>query len=165
MIAGATAQGVCFLEWHDRGGVERIKARVSKRYRRELIEGDCSHLGVLESELKEYFNGKRSKFAVSIDVSGTPFEEKVWKMLLAVPYGRTRCYGELAAEMGNPGASRAVGRANGANYLSILIPCHRIVEAGGGLRGYGGGLWRKKRLLEIESGVQAITVLKLEANN
>lgn len=144
------------MEWHDRGGVERIKERVSKRYRRELCEGESSHLDNLESELNEYFDGARSKFTFPLDVSGTPFEEKVWRMLLAVPYGKTRTYGALAAEMGKPGASRAVGRANGANYLAILIPCHRIVEAGGGLRGYGGGLWRKKRLLEIESGAQQI---------
>lgn len=152
MIAGATDNGVCFLEWHDRGGIDRIKARVEKRYKCELTEGSNPHLKKLGRELASYFKGRLSEFTVPIDVTGTAFEQRVWGQLLKIPYGETRSYGQMAKSLGNPGASRAVGRANGANYLSIIIPCHRVIEANGKLRGYGGGLWRKKYLLELESG-------------
>ena len=151
MIAGATENGVCFLEWHDRGGVERIKERVIKRYKCELVEGENRHLKSLRQELNQYFVGALTEFKTPIDVTGTPFEMAVWKKLLQIPCGQTRSYGQLAVLLGKPGASRAVGRANGANYLGIVIPCHRIIEGNGNLRGYGGGVWRKKWLLELES--------------
>ena len=152
MIAGAGAEGVAFLEWHDRGGVERIKERVIKRYKCELVPGNCEHLDQLEQEVTGYFEGRSRQFNVSIAVTGTAFERRVWESLQQIPYGQTRGYGELANQLGRPGAARAVGRANGANYLSIVIPCHRVIEANGNLRGYGGGLWRKRRLLDLESG-------------
>ena len=152
MIAGATANGICFLEWHDRGGVERIRERVEKRYRRTLTQGDNLHLQQLEHELEQYFVGSARQFGTPLDVTGTPFEQAVWAELLAIPYGETRSYGDLAIALGKPGAQRAVGRANGANYVSIVIPCHRVIESNGNLRGYGGGLWRKKWLLELERG-------------
>lgn len=158
MIAGATETGVCFLEWHDRGGVERIKERVVKRYRAQLEEGSNRHLKLLRSELEKYFQGKLEKFLVPVDVKGTPFEKRDWEQLMKIPYGVTISYGELARRMGNVNASRAVGRANGANYLSIVIPCHRVIEANGKLRGYGGGLWRKQYLIELEAGAQPETL-------
>jgi AraC family transcriptional regulator of adaptative response/methylated-DNA-[protein]-cysteine methyltransferase len=154
MIAGSTDKGVCFLEWLDRGGVERIKQRVGKRYRMSLIKGNNQHLDQLEKELMDYFNEKLKKFQVRIDVNGTLFEKNVWDQLLHIPYGETRSYGQIAKHLGKPGAQRAVGRANGANYLSIVIPCHRVIEANGNLRGYGGKLWRKKYLLELEAGLK-----------
>jgi AraC family transcriptional regulator of adaptative response/methylated-DNA-[protein]-cysteine methyltransferase len=154
MITGATEKGVCFLEWHDRGGVKRIKQRVEKRYKMPLVKGNNSHLDQLKKELMDYFNEKLKKFQVRIDVKGTPFERKTWEQLLQIPYGETRSYGQIAKHLGNPGAQRAVGRANGANYLSIVIPCHRVIEAKGNLRGYGGKLWRKKYLLELEAGLK-----------
>jgi AraC family transcriptional regulator of adaptative response/methylated-DNA-[protein]-cysteine methyltransferase len=156
MLAGATADGVCFLEWHDRGGVDRIKARVIKRYKCELNDSTNAHLKKLEHELSAYFEGKLSEFTVKIDVNGTPFERRVWDQLLTIPYGQTRSYGQIARALDKPGGSRAVGRANGANYLSIVIPCHRVIEANGKLRGYGGGLWRKQALLELESGAHQL---------
>ncbi|MBU0982732.1 MAG: methylated-DNA--[protein]-cysteine S-methyltransferase [candidate division Zixibacteria bacterium] len=152
MIAGTTNYGVCFLEWHDRGGVPHIKARVEKRYRAQLIEGHHDHLDLLERELEQYFEGTLHSFTVPIFLKGTAFERLTWDHLLSIPYGSTLAYGEMAAQLGKPGAARAVGRANGANYLSIVVPCHRVIEAGGGLRGYGGGLWRKERLLDLEAG-------------
>jgi O-6-methylguanine DNA methyltransferase len=154
MIAGATDKGVCFLEWHDRGGVERIKQRVEKRYRIPLVKGNNQHLDQLEKELDTYFAGKLKKFKVAIDVTGTPFERKIWEQLLTIPYGETRSYTQIADKLGKPGARRAVGRANGANYLSIVIPCHRVIETNGNLRGYGGKVWRKKYLLELEAGLK-----------
>lgn len=152
MIAGATDKGICFLEWHDRGGVERIKQRIEKRYKMPLVEGNNQHLDQLEKELMDYFSEKLKKFDVKIDVTGTPFEKRVWAQLFQIPYGETKSYGQIAEHLGKPGAQRAVGRANGANYLSLVIPCHRVVEANGNLRGYGGKLWRKRYLLELEAG-------------
>ncbi|GAB4322051.1 MAG: hypothetical protein Kow0074_13320 [Candidatus Zixiibacteriota bacterium] len=153
MIAGASSQGLCFLEWHDRGGTEQILKRVEKRYRLPLEEGEHPVVNQLTVELARYFDGLGSSFTVPLHIAGTPFEVSVWQQLLRIPYGETRSYGDIARELGKPGASRAVGRANGANYLSIVIPCHRVCDSNGKLHGYGGGLWRKQRLLELEAGV------------
>lgn len=152
MIAGATAKGVCFLEWHDRGGTERIRERVEKRYRRPVVSGTNAHLELLQRELESYFTGNLKTFKTPIDVTGTPFELAVWDQLRTIPYGETLSYGGMAQALGKTGAQRAVGRANGANYVSILIPCHRVIDSNGNLHGYGGGLWRKKWLLELERG-------------
>lgn len=153
MIAGASDKGVCFLEWHNRGGVPRILERVRKRFKCKVEEATTSnpHLEQLKVELAEYFDSSRSQFDVALDPKGSPFQLKVWSELLEIPYGKTRSYGEMAERLGKPGGARAVGRANGSNYISIVIPCHRVIETGGGLGGYGGKIWRKKRLLELES--------------
>lgn len=151
MIAGATENGACFLEWHDRGGVERIKKRVGKRYKMELTEGTNEHLELLEKEVENYFCNELTKFTVPLDTKGTKFEMLIWGNLLDIKYGETFSYGQIAEKAGNKNASRAVGKANGSNYLSIIIPCHRVIEANGKLRGYGGGLDRKRYLLDLES--------------
>jgi O-6-methylguanine DNA methyltransferase len=110
-----------------------------------------SYLAQLRDELAEYFTGKRSLFTVPLDIKGTDFERAVWQQLLRIPYGETRSYGQMAVDLGRVGAQRAVGRANGANYIGIVVPCHRVIEANGKLRGYGGGLWRKEWLLKLEN--------------
>lgn len=156
MIAGATPTGVCFLEWHSRGGVEVIRQRVERRYRLNVVDGNHPHLETLERELGDYFEGSLARFSVALHLAGTPFERKVWDNLLKIPYGETRSYADIAKAVGQPKAFRACGRANGANYISIVVPCHRVIESSGKLRGYGGGLWRKKYLLELEArGKQA----------
>lgn len=103
-----------------------------------------------EEQLKEYFSGKRKVFDVPLNPQGTDFQKKVWKALTEIPYGETRSYKDIAIRIGNPKACRAVGMANNRNPISILIPCHRVIGAGGALVGYGGGLDIKVRLLEIE---------------
>ncbi|MFM9372225.1 methylated-DNA--[protein]-cysteine S-methyltransferase [Streptomyces sp. Da 82-17] len=103
-------------------------------------------------QLGEYFAGERHTFDLPLSLQGTPFQREVWAGLLAIPYGETRTYGELAAELGRPQASRAVGLANGKNPVGIVVPCHRVVGANGSLTGYGGGLDRKRRLLDLERG-------------
>ena len=160
MISGASPNGICFLEWHDRGGVERILERVKKRYRAEVVEAtsDIPVLEQLKIELAEYFDGRRSEFTVPLDPRGTEFERKVWDQLLKIKCGETLSYGEMARLLDRPGGARAIGRANGSNYISILIPCHRVIETGGGLGGYGGKIWRKKRLLELEASQTAIAL-------
>lgn len=104
-----------------------------------------------EEQLKEYFQGKRKEFNLKLDPVGTEFQQRVWKALLAIPFGETRSYGELANALGNPKASRAVGAANGKNPLSIVVPCHRVIGANGKLTGFAGGLKNKSILLELES--------------
>ncbi|MEU0071783.1 methylated-DNA--[protein]-cysteine S-methyltransferase [Streptomyces sp. NPDC006332] len=105
-----------------------------------------------EEELEAYFAGGLKEFTVELGLRGTPFQRSVWDQLRKIPYGETRTYGELADALGNPTASRAVGLANGRNPVGIIVPCHRVVGANGGLTGYGGGLDRKQRLLDFESG-------------
>ena len=150
-VAGATMRGCCLFEFGDRGGLPRIQARVTKRYRMEMIEGSNESIDSVEKEVHEYFLGTRKCFTVPLDLKGTRFEMAVWDQLLRIPYGETRTYGGIASLLGRKGAARAVGRANGANYIAIIVPCHRVIEEGGGLRGYGGGLWRKKLLLDLEA--------------
>lgn len=104
-------------------------------------------------QLAEYFAGRRTEFDLPLVVVGSAFERAVWEALRAIPFGRTKSYGQLAAELGRPGAARAVGRASGSNPLPIVIPCHRLVGSRGELTGFGGGLPVKRRLLELEGAV------------
>jgi methylated-DNA-[protein]-cysteine S-methyltransferase len=104
------------------------------------------------AELREYFAGERRGFDLPLELEGTAFQRRVWNALLGIPYGETRSYGQLARELGMPGAARAVGAANGANPVAIIVPCHRVIATSGALHGYGGGLDRKKFLLDLESG-------------
>ncbi|MEV7726142.1 methylated-DNA--[protein]-cysteine S-methyltransferase [Streptomyces sp. NPDC087917] len=101
-------------------------------------------------QLTAYFAGELREFTVPVRLEGTPFQRDVWDRLVRIPYGETWSYGRLAAELGNPKASRAVGLANGKNPVSIIVPCHRVIGASGAMTGYGGGLDRKVRLLELE---------------
>ncbi|MEU1705253.1 methylated-DNA--[protein]-cysteine S-methyltransferase [Streptomyces sp. NPDC005706] len=103
-------------------------------------------------QLAAYFAGELEEFTLELRLSGTSFQRGVWDRLTRIPYGETRSYGELATELGNPKASRAVGLANGRNPIGIIVPCHRVVGAAGDLTGYGGGLDRKRRLLDFERG-------------
>ncbi|MER7640646.1 methylated-DNA--[protein]-cysteine S-methyltransferase [Streptomyces sp. NPDC126522] len=105
-----------------------------------------------KAQLQAYFAGELKEFTLQLRLHGTPFQQRVWDQLCRIPYGETRSYGDLADALGNPGASRAVGLANGKNPIGIIVPCHRVVGANGSLTGYGGGLERKQRLLDFESG-------------
>lgn len=151
LVAGAVDSGVCLLEFGDRARVERQASRLAARFGGPIVADDHPHLDQLEGELAEYWNGSRREFAVALALRGTPFELATWDALRRIPWGETRSYGEVAEAIGNPGAVRAVGSANGRNRIAIVIPCHRVVNADGKLGGYGGGLWRKRRLLELEA--------------
>jgi methylated-DNA-[protein]-cysteine S-methyltransferase len=107
-------------------------------------------LAAARAQLAEYFAGERREFDLPLHPAGTPFQQQVWAALREIPYGETAGYGELAARLGRPGAARAVGLANGRNPISIVVPCHRVIGAAGALTGYGGGLDRKRYLLELE---------------
>jgi methylated-DNA-[protein]-cysteine S-methyltransferase len=103
-------------------------------------------------QLAAYFAGELTEFDIALDPSGSPFQRTVWMALRTIPYGQTRSYADIARQIGNPTASRAVGLANGRNPISIIVPCHRVIGANGSLTGYGGGLERKRALLDLESG-------------
>jgi methylated-DNA-[protein]-cysteine S-methyltransferase len=112
----------------------------------------------LATQLEEYFAGRRETFDVSLQMHGTPFERRVWSALREIPYGETTSYGELASRIGQPTGARAVGLANGRNPIAVIVPCHRVIGADGSLTGYGGGLERKRILLELERGQAQLQV-------
>ncbi len=150
MVAGATDAGICLLEFTDRRMLAAQLRTLQRRFKAALVPDAHPHLDALRRELPEYFAGTRRVFSVPVTAPGTPFEEQVWAALLAIPYGETRSYEQIARAVGSPKAVRAVGRANGRNRVAIVIPCHRVVNKSGQLGGYGGGLWRKRRLLALE---------------
>jgi AraC family transcriptional regulator of adaptative response/methylated-DNA-[protein]-cysteine methyltransferase len=150
VMVGATDEGLCLLEFTDRRMLEAQIVRLGKLLRQPLVPGDHPHLAHTRRELEQYFAGTLSEFTVPLVFRGTPFEERCWRRLVQIPYGQTLSYAQLAEAVDSPGGQRAVGRANGMNRVSILIPCHRVVNSDGKLGGYGGGLWRKHWLLAME---------------
>lgn len=150
LVVGANSEGVCLLEFSDRRMLEAQLATLKRRLGSPLLPGRNRWIEQLRGELAEYFDGRRRRFGLPLVIRGTPFQESVWRALLEIPAGETWSYRELARRVGNPGATRAVGTANGMNRIAILIPCHRVVNADGRLGGYGGGVWRKQFLLDLE---------------
>jgi AraC family transcriptional regulator of adaptative response/methylated-DNA-[protein]-cysteine methyltransferase len=157
IIAGATDEGLCLLEFTDRRMLEAQLTRLRALLKQPLVPGEHPHLAHAREELHGYLAGTVRTFTVPLVFRGTPFEERVWRELIRIPYGETLSYAQLATRVQAPGAQRAVGRANGMNRISIIIPCHRVVNSDGKLGGYGGGLWRKHWLLALERGAQRST--------
>jgi AraC family transcriptional regulator, regulatory protein of adaptative response / methylated-DNA-[protein]-cysteine methyltransferase len=150
LLVGATTEGICLLEFTDRRILETQFTTLRRRFQCAIVPGTSEHIEKLKMELAEYFDGKLQEFTVPLVYPGSLFQNKVWNGLLQIPYGETLSYEALARKIGAPGAQRAVGHANGQNRIAILIPCHRVVNKGGKLGGYGGGLWRKQYLLDLE---------------
>jgi AraC family transcriptional regulator of adaptative response/methylated-DNA-[protein]-cysteine methyltransferase len=150
LLAGANDQGIVVLEYTDRRMLEHNLKSMRRRFSCGIVPGQHPLLEQLQGELEEYFQGSRRVFSVPLASRGTPFQDKVWHELRRIPYGKTISYDDLAFRIGQPTAQRAVARANGMNYVCILIPCHRVIGKDGSLTGYGGGLWRKRLLLELE---------------
>lgn len=161
MIAGATDDGICLLEFSDRRMLNREYKDLEKYLKTIISEGENSHFVTLRKQLEEYFEGSRKEFSVPLVTPGTPFQKAVWKELLNIPYGTTRSYHQQSVALGNPGSIRAVANANGMNRISIIIPCHRVIGSDGNLTGYGGGLKRKKWLLDHEKKYSGIAVDQL----
>ena len=153
LIVGASSRGCCLVEYVERGGLEKIKSWTRRRYKLETVERKNALLDKMEEELRSYFSGSLRSFSFPLDLQGTVFEQSVWQELLAIPYGQRKTYMDLAKRVNKPKAFRAVGRANGSNPLAIVVPCHRVVQTGGGMGGYGGGIWRKEFLLDLEMQV------------
>lgn len=150
LLMGATDDGVCLLEFTDRRALETQLSAVRRHFASAIVPGEHKQLLRLQDELKRYFAGSLREFTVPLVYPGTPFQRKVWEQLRKIPYGETRSYEDIARAVGTPSAQRAVGTANGLNRIAIVIPCHRVVNKSGRLGGYGGGLWRKQFLLDLE---------------
>jgi len=150
MLAGATEQGICLLEFVDRRMLETQLKRLNTLLDATCVSGTHEHFDPLYRQLKEYFSGKRKTFTLPLTIPGTAFQQSVWEGLRMIPYGTTRSYQEQAEFLKNPKAIRAVAKANGDNRIAIIIPCHRVIGKDGKLVGYGGGLWRKQYLLDHE---------------
>jgi len=153
MIACANENGICMLEFSDRKSLTKELEEISIFFKSNIVQGENPHFRILEKELNEYFEGKRLDFTVPLSPVGTDFQKKVWEILRTIPYGTTRSYAHQADILGNPKAVRAVANANGLNKISIIIPCHRVIGTNGTLTGYGGGIWRKQKLLELEKSI------------
>jgi methylated-DNA-[protein]-cysteine S-methyltransferase len=135
-----------------RGPVLTNLRMVEQTYEPSRADWAPDHRGFADAvdQIDAYFAGERTDFDLELDLQGTEFQRRVWKALLTIPYGETRSYGEIAEQIGAPGAARAVGLANGRNPIAIIVPCHRVIGASGNLTGYGGGLDRKRTLLDLE---------------
>lgn len=150
LLAGATDDGICLLEFTDRPMLPTQLDVLAHRLRRPVVTGRQPWLDRLEEQLDEYFAGQRQSFDLPLVAPGTPFQERVWAALRQIPTGGTLSYEALANVAGRPGAQRAAGTANGANRIAVVIPCHRVVRKGGEIGNYGGGTWRKAWLLDHE---------------
>ncbi|HLA99979.1 MAG TPA: trifunctional transcriptional activator/DNA repair protein Ada/methylated-DNA--[protein]-cysteine S-methyltransferase [Bacteroidota bacterium] len=153
MLAVANDEGLCLLDFVDRRGLERAIGTLRNRTKSVITPGDNTHLDTITSELGEYFAGKLTRFTVPVRHGGSPFDKSVWSNLRKIPHGTTWSYAQLAVKSGNPKTFRAVAQANSRNYLAIVIPCHRVIRSDGSLSGYGGGVWRKRWLIDHEASV------------
>ncbi len=154
--------GIIYLASSDDGMVqiglsteEKFVVELNKKFPKAQIEENNAKNQLALQQLKDYFSGKRNDFSVPLKLAGTEFQKKVWNELLKIPYGQTITYGEIAKNIGNPKAVRAVGLANNRNPVAIIVPCHRVIGANGKLVGYGGGLDMKESLLKLEGALLA----------
>ena len=153
MYAAAVEEGICMLEFTDRKMLETEFKDLAKSLNATIVQGENPHFKTLEKELSEYFEGNRTEFTVPLSPVGTEFQKSVWNVLMKIPYGETWNYKKQSEVLGDAKKVRAVANANGMNKISILIPCHRVIGSNGTLTGYGGGIWRKQKLLELEKAI------------
>ena len=151
LSAGATEEGICLLEFDDPKRLKTELQALAKLLNARIEEGDNKYFPLLKKQLDEYWEGKRKTFDIPLVMPGTDFQQSVWKELLKIPYGVTRSYKQQSMALKKPEAIRAVAHANGMNRIAIIIPCHRVIGDNGSLTGYGGGLWRKRWLLDLEA--------------
>ncbi len=147
---GSFKDKLCLADWRYRKTRKTIDARIQKELSGEYVEEETDITKQTKLQLNEYFKGKRKEFTIPLLFAGTDFQKKVWNALLKIPYGKTESYSGLSKISGNEKAVRAVASANGANAISIIVPCHRVIGCKGDLVGYAGGLQTKKKLLNLE---------------
>jgi AraC family transcriptional regulator of adaptative response/methylated-DNA-[protein]-cysteine methyltransferase len=152
MLIGATANALLLLEFVDRRQLAAQIRRIGRRTGAVFVPNENPVAERTAAQVREYFAGSRRTFDLPLQLEGSSFELEVWEALLEIPFGETRSYADIARRVGRAAAVRAVGRANGMNAVAVVVPCHRVVGSDGRLVGYGGGLWRKERLLELERG-------------
>lgn len=156
LLAVATGDALLLLEFHDRRALPRELVDVERQFGSaapEPTNDDHPILDAVRLQLAEYFSAKRPTFDIPLDLRGSEWERSVWAQLLLIPCGATRSYEDIALALDKPGAQRAVGLANGRNRIAIVVPCHRVIQKNGQLRGYGGGLHRKAFLLDLERSI------------
>lgn len=153
LILGSFEDKLCLADWRYRKMRSSIDKRIQDGLKVEYKEGSSEVIKKTKSQLNEYFTGKRSHFDIPLIFVGTNFQKSVWNALIQIPYGKTQTYLGLSRELGNEKAIRAVASANGANAISIIVPCHRIIGSNGDLVGYAGGISVKKKLLELEGAL------------
>lgn len=150
LIIGSIDEQLCLCDWQDRKARNTVDSRLAKGLRAKFVNENSDFNQQAINQLEAYFAGELTQFSIPLKLVGTHFQKLVWQGLQAIGYGQTQSYGELATKLNMPSAVRAVANANGANAISIIVPCHRIIGSNGKLTGYAGGLAAKKRLLEIE---------------
>ncbi|MCZ4279197.1 trifunctional transcriptional activator/DNA repair protein Ada/methylated-DNA--[protein]-cysteine S-methyltransferase [Kiloniella laminariae] len=155
MVAVSDKSALHLLEFADRKALPTELQKLRKLTRNNLGFGRFDPTDQIEAELSAFFQSKKQEFTVPLALHGTPFTRHVWQALREIPVGETRSYSDIARRIGRPTATRAVAQANGANQIAIVIPCHRVIGADGSLTGYGGGLWRKQKLIELEHRVSS----------
>jgi AraC family transcriptional regulator, regulatory protein of adaptative response / methylated-DNA-[protein]-cysteine methyltransferase len=151
MIAVSDQSHLHLLEFSDRKALPNQLKRLSHAAKGQIGFGCPAPTGLAKSQLIAFFQGQSADFTIPLALHGTDFTKSVWRQLQTIPAGQTRSYSELADTIGRPSATRAVARANGANQIAIVVPCHRVIGADGSLTGYGGGIWRKQKLIELEA--------------
>lgn len=155
LMLGSIAERLCLCDWAASRHRKCTDARLKRILKAEYVVRPSDVMRRTMTELEEYFRGTRTTFSIPLLMTGTEFQKKVWQSLLAIPYGTTISYGEEARRIGKPAAVRAVANANGANPMSIIVPCHRVIGSDGTLSGYGGGVAVKKWLLQLEQSNMA----------
>jgi methylated-DNA-[protein]-cysteine S-methyltransferase len=150
LILGSIDQKLCLCDWKYRKMRSSIDERIQAGLQATYVEEGSAVIEVAREQLSQYFNGKRKQFDVPFLLVGSEFQKQVWNELLQIPYGKTESYAGLSKRLGNEEAIRAVASANGANAISIIVPCHRIIGSDGSLTGYAGGLETKRKLLRLE---------------
>lgn len=150
MFAASTNKGICMLTFYNEKTVQKQIDKLKKFFDADIMSAHNNYFDKLKKELEEYFEGKREVFEVPLQLLGTPFQQKVWNILQAIPYGNTISYQEQATLINNPKATRAVANANANNLIAIVIPCHRVIGKTGKLSGYAGGIDKKRFLLDLE---------------
>jgi O-6-methylguanine DNA methyltransferase len=150
MFVASTNKGICMLTFYNEKNIQKQIEKLKKFFDADVMSAHNKHFDQLKKELDEYFEGKREVFEIPLQLLGTPFQQKVWNILQAIPYGNTISYQEQAVLINNEKAVRAVANANAANLIAIIIPCHRVIGKNGKLTGYAGGIDKKEFLLNLE---------------
>lgn len=156
LVLGSIGDCLCMCDWEVIPHHGTILRRLSRFLRARFDEGSSDVIALAVGQLEEYFDGRRKEFDLPVLMAGTDFQRTVWRGLMEIPYGETLSYGEFACRIGHPAAARALGAANGANAMSVILPCHRIIGSNHTLGGYGGGLPAKRYLLDLERNVCAV---------
>ncbi len=165
MFCAATKKGICMLSFFQEKRIQKQIEKIQTFFDTQALPTENIYFEQLQKEMDEYFEGKRVDFEVPLQLVGTPFQQSVWKILMKIPYGETISYKQEAQLLKHEKAVRAVANANGQNMISILIPCHRVIQSNGSLGGYGGGLDKKRSLLTLENNYSFDIIQKKHEHN